>query len=306
MVVRARPGLFAILFTLRGSILPQVAPKVLGITAMAVVAVAAERRWPEAFPITAGIGPFTLIGLALSIFLSFRNGACYDRWWEARRAWGALIVETRGIARLLGALLPEPEHDAVRMRSLRRLAAFAHALHAHLRGGNEASAAAPWLVAAEAEALGRHPTPADTVLVWLTADLAHVYRSGVLTDVLFGALDNKIMALAQAQVVCERILNTPLPFAYTLLLYRTAWLYCLLLPFGLAGSLGWVTPLAVALVAYTFFGLDALGDELEEPFGTAPNDLPLDAMLHTIDGIVLDALGEPAPPPLKPEGYLLT
>jgi putative membrane protein len=306
MVVRARPGLFAILFTLRGSILPQVAPKVLGITAMAVVVVAAERRWPEAFPITAGIGPFTLIGLALSIFLSFRNGACYDRWWEARRAWGALIVETRGIARLLGALLPGPEHDAVRTRSLRRLAAFAHALHAHLRGGNEASAAAPWLGVAEAEALVRHPTPADSVLGWLTADFAQAYRSGALTDVLFGALDTKVTALAQAQVVCERILNTPLPFAYTLLLYRTAWLYCLLLPFGLAGSLGWVTPLAVALVAYTFFGLDALGDELEEPFGTAPNDLPLDAMLHTIDGIVLNALGEPAPPPLKPEGYLLT
>jgi hypothetical protein len=59
------------------------------------------------FPVTAGIGPFTLVGLALSIFLSFRNGACYDRWWEARRAWGSLIVELRGLARLLPALLPD-------------------------------------------------------------------------------------------------------------------------------------------------------------------------------------------------------
>ncbi|KQP34438.1 bestrophin [Methylobacterium sp. Leaf102] len=306
MIVRSRPGLLTILFTLRGSILPQVAPKVLGITAVALAVVAAEMRWPAAFPITAGVGPFTLIGLALSIFLSFRNGACYDRWWEARRAWGSLIVETRGIARQLAALLPEPEHQDLRRRVLRRISGFAHALHAQVRGGNEVAAASPWLPPGEADTLVRGPSAADAVLVRLTADLADAYRTGALTDVLFGLLEQRIAALSQAQVVCERIHGTPLPFAYTLLLYRTAWLYCLLLPFGLAASLGWATPLAVALVAYTFFGLDALGDELEEPFGTEPNDLPLDALLHTLDGVVLDALGEPAPPALKPERYWLT
>jgi putative membrane protein len=306
MIVRSRPGLLTILFTLRGSILPQVAPKVLGITAVAFAVVAAEMRWPEAFPITAGVGPFTLIGLALSIFLSFRNGACYDRWWEARRAWGSLIVETRGIARLLPALLPEPEHADLRRRALRRISGFAHALHAQMRGGNEVAAALPWLPDDEAEAVARGPSPADAILARLSADLADAYRTGALTDVLFGLIEQHVAALSQAQVVCERILTTPLPFAYTLLLYRTAWVYCLMLPFGLAASLGWATPLAVALVAYTFFGLDALGDELEDPFGTEPNDLPLDALLHTLDGIVLNALGEPTPPSRRPDRYLLT
>jgi putative membrane protein len=273
---------------------------------VAVVVVAVERRWPEAFPITAGVGPFTLIGIALSIFLSFRNSACYDRWWEGRRAWGSLVVETRGLARLVTALLPGESAEPLRGRTLRRLSAFAHALHAQLRGSDPRAAAAPWLPEAEVAPLARHPSAADAVLAGLTADLAKAYRRGTLTDVLFAALEHKIAALAQVQVVCERIQNTPLPFAYTLLLYRTAWIYCLLLPFGLAASLGWATPVATALVAYTFFGLDALGDELEEPFGLAPNDLPLDALLHTVDGIVLDALGETAPPPLVPERYLLT
>lgn len=306
MIVRSRPSLLDILFTLRGSILPQVALKVVGITLVAVVVVAVERRWPEAFPITAGVGPFTLIGIALSIFLSFRNSACYDRWWEGRRAWGSLVVETRGLARLVTALLPGASAEPLRGRTLRRLSAFAHALHAQLRGSDPRAAAAPWLPEVEVAPLARHPSAADAVLAGLTADLAKAYRRGTLTDVLFAALEHKIAALAQVQVVCERIQNTPLPFAYTLLLYRTAWIYCLLLPFGLAASLGWATPVATALVAYTFFGLDALGDELEEPFGLAPNDLPLDALLHTVDGIVLDALGETAPPPLVPERYLLT
>ncbi|TXN19084.1 bestrophin, partial [Methylobacterium sp. WL93] len=130
MIVRPRPNLFAILFTLRGSILPRVALKVLGLTAFAALVVAVEQRVPERFPVTAGIGPFTLIGLALSIFLSFRNNACYERWWEARKAWGALIVEMRGLSRTLVALLPGPEHDAVRRTGLRRLAGFGHGLHA--------------------------------------------------------------------------------------------------------------------------------------------------------------------------------
>lgn len=305
MIIRSRPNLLAVIFTLQGSILPKVAPKVLGITLIAMAVVAAERKWPEPFPISAGVGPFTLIGLALSIFLSFRNGACYDRWWEGRKAWGSLIVETRGIARTLQAVLSGPEHEAVRHRILRRLSGFAHALHAQLRGNDEAAAAGLWLPEHEAATLKQRPSPADAVLARLAADLGEAYRTGALSDVLFGLLDQKIAALAQVQVVCERIRSTPLPFAYTLLLYRTAWLYCLLLPFGLAASLGWATPLATALVAYTFFGLDALGDELEEPFGTDPNDLPLDALLRVIDGVVLDALGEAALPPQKPDGFLL-
>ena len=304
MVVRSRPSLFVVLFALQGSILPRVAPKILGISLSALAVVAVERVWPEHFQVGPGIAPFTLIGVALSIFLSFRNGACYDRWWEARRAWGTLILETRGLARTLPAVLG-PDQEALWRQSLRRVCGFAHALHAGLRGtGLEAEAARPWLPASEAGAV--HPSPADAVLAGLGRDLGRAFRAGTISDIVFGMLEQKIAALAQVQIVCERIQSTPLPFAYTLLLYRTAWLYCLLLPFGLAGTLGWATPVATALVAYTFFGLDALGDELEEPFGTEPNDLPLDAMLRQIEATVLDALGEAPPPPLRPKNSVLS
>ncbi|MET0367592.1 MAG: bestrophin family ion channel [Methylobacterium sp.] len=305
MIVRPRPTLITVLFALRGSILPQVAPTVIGITAFSVVVVAAEQRWPWAFPVTAGVGPFTLIGLALSIFLSFRNNACYDRWWEARKVWGSLIVETRGLARTIPALLPGEDHAALRRASLLRVLAFTSALHACLRGGDEAQAAAAWLSEDEAAALRDRPSPVDATLRPLLGDLAAAMRAGAITDVLFGLLERKVSDLCAIQTACERIRHTPVPFAYTLLVYRTAWLYCLFLPVGLSGSLGWATPFAVALVAYTFFGLDALGDELEEPFGTAPNDLPLDAMLRIAERTVLDALGDPLPPPVAADRYWL-
>ncbi|TIP70848.1 MAG: hypothetical protein E5X63_44745, partial [Mesorhizobium sp.] len=102
-----------------------------------------------------------------------------------------------------------------------------------------------------------------------------------------------------AQAGCERIMGTPLPFAYTLLLQRTAYIFCLLLPFGLASTAGWATPLFTALIAYTFFGLDALSEELEDPFGTEANDLALDGLCRVCEISVFEALGE-APPKMIP------
>jgi ion channel-forming bestrophin family protein len=297
MIVRTRPNLLTLLFTLRGSILPRVAPKLAGIVAVSCAVVWAESRWPELFPITAGVTPFTVVGLALSIFLSFRNNACYERWWEARKHWGNLIGEVRNLARALPALLPEREAAV----QLRRLSAFAHGLHARLRNLDEAAAVDRMSPGSDLSG----PNPTDSVLAAITRDLALLTRGGQLSDIQFGLLEARIDALSGVHTACERLANTPLPFAYTLLVYRTAWLYCLLLPVGLTGSLGWATPVVVALVAYTFFGLDALGDELEEPFGTEPNDLPLDALVRAVDRIVHHALGEPMPEALAPDGCWL-
>src|ERR1700687_5677893 len=94
--------------------------------------------------------------------------------------------------------------------------------------------------------------------------------------------------------------RTPLSFAYTLLLHRSAYLFCLLLPYGLASSAGWYTALFTAFVAYSFFGLDALSEELEEPFGIAENDLALDSLCRVCEIAVFEALGEKAPRMLEP------
>ena len=96
--------------------------------------------------------------------------------------------------------------------------------------------------------------------------------------------------LTPIEAGCERIAGTPFPFAYTLLLHRTAYLVCLLLPFGLVATAGWATPLFTALIAYTFFGLDRLSEELEDPFGTEANDLALDSLCRTCEISVFEAL----------------
>jgi putative membrane protein len=140
----------------------------------------------------------------------------------------------------------------------------------------------------------------------MTHALLARHRDGTLSNILLQMIDARIAGMGAIQAYCERIRATPLPFAYTLLLHRTAYLFCILVPFGFASTLGWFTPLLAAIIAYTFFGLDALGNELEEPFGRAANDLPLDALVRTIEIDLLPAAGEPAPPPLSPVRYVLS
>ena len=138
------------------------------------------------------------------------------------------------------------------------------------------------------------------------ADIGAILGAAQTADMRFQILAARLAALGTSQAGCERILTTPLPFAYSLLLHRTAWIFCLVLPFGLAGVMGWWTPGVAVVVAYTVFGLDVLGDELEEPFGMGQNDLPVNALVRQIEIDLLEQLGETdLPPPLLPDRFLL-
>jgi putative membrane protein len=137
--------------------------------------------------------------------------------------------------------------------------------------------------------------------------LQRCIADGRVDAYLAATIDSTLSTLVAACAACERIKSTPIPFSYTLLLHRTAYFYCFLLPFGLVDTIGFMTPFVVAIVAYTFFGLDALGDEIEEPFGLAPNDLPLDTICRTIEINLRETLGEaPLPQALMPVDYQLT
>jgi putative membrane protein len=70
-------------------------------------------------------------------------------------------------------------------------------------------------------------------------------------------------------------------------------------------SIQWATPFVVLAISYCFFGLDAIGDELEQPFGFDINDLPLKAISRTIERNLRERLGEEIPPPLAAERGIL-
>jgi putative membrane protein len=313
MILRERPSGLRLFLALRGSVLPRILPAL-----VVNIVIATLVTWSHGdlfqLKITLTTIPFTLIGLPISIFLGFRNNTAYDRFWEGRKLWGELVLRSRNFARQCLSLIdyPAPARAAdgladVRVRMVYRAIAFNHAVRELLRDQPSDPALKEFLLPAEFEQMAHAPNKPDFLMQQMGMDLRQCIKEGRIDPCLAASIDATMSALTGAAASCERIRNTPVPFSYTLLLHRTAYLYCFLLPFGLVDSIGFMTPFVVAIVAYTFFGLDALGDEIEEPFGLDPNDLPLDAICRAIEIDLRAALHDAhVPAPLAPVNFCLT
>ncbi len=293
MIIRDKPGALDLLFAVRGSVLPQIAGHLAVVMGLAAAIVTLDRHL-FALPHVNGT-PFAVFGVALSLFLGLRNNAAYDRWWEARKLWGALLADSRSLAREAALFLPDP---APRQALLRGMRGFLHLHRCALRG-------LPLDQAALRDLPPNQRATPDAQLDAMNRLLAEAAASGGLNG--FGAqtLGARLAAIALAQAGCERIKATPLPYVYSLLVFRTSWLYCLLLPLALVEPAGWLTPLFTGIVAYTFFGLAEVTEELAHPFGPTANALPLDAICRAAEISLAQHLNEAAPEPLNPKGFRL-
>jgi putative membrane protein len=308
VIVRKRPSGWRLFFVIRGSVVPQIAPQIAATMAVAGIVTYFHGVFFTR-DLTFTVTPFTIMGLALSIFLGFRNTAAYDRYWEGRRLWGDLIITSRTLARQVFSLIGdsvEMDVPGLRRRMIYKTIGFAHALRHYLRCSDAAVDLKPLLEPDDLHAVLRSTNRPQAIVRSLGGDLRECLARHLVADPLAVSLDASLDNLDRVLAGCERLRTTPIPFSYTLLLHRTAYLYCFLLPFGLVDTVGLATPLVVGLVSYTFFGLDALGDEIEEPFGIAPNDLPIGAMCRTIEINLREALGEQdLPAPSRPDDYVL-
>ena len=305
MIVRDKPSAWQLLFVMRGSIIPTIAPRLVVVTLLSVGVVALQETGFLRLHDIAAL-PFSLIGIALSIFAGFRNSACYDRWWEGRRIFGQLLVDVRSLARQTLSYIGPGDAAAARRAALRAIA-FSHLLRNHLRGEIPGAEALAVLAESGAAEVAAASNPPNMLLVILSRDAAAAAVSGVISPQMLQILEERIVSLSGVLAAAERIKGMPVPYTYSLMLHRTAYLFCLLLPFGLAAAAGPWTPLVVLIVSYTFFGLDALGDELENPFGAGQNALPLSAMTRGLEIDIREMLGDaPLPEPLRPVDYLLS
>jgi putative membrane protein len=297
MILRDKPGLPQLLFALRGSVLPHILPRIVGVTVIAAALVAVDRYIVTLTHTSAA--PFAVFGVALSLFLGFRNNAAYERWWEARKLWGQLVANCRALARETALFI---ENDARRDTLQRLTLTFIHHHRAQLRGLPAPKAARDWYDAD----FGTAPHPPCAVLNRLNDEIIAAKQAGEIDGFGLKALSERTGRIALAQAGCERIATTPLPYVYSLLVFRTTYLYCLLVPLALLEPAGWMTPAFVAVIGYVFFGLAEVTEELATPFGETVNGLPLDAMCRTIEISLTPHLGVEAPEALQPKNYYLS
>jgi ion channel-forming bestrophin family protein len=293
-----------------GRALPHIWKRVLVTTAFAVLVTFVQLR-VHVVHINLTPAPFTMIGLPLGIFLGFRNTSAYDRFWEARKLWGSLVNTTRSLTRQVLTLL-ESQGEDTKLQQFQKdyvhtLAAFVHILRMHLRDqaitpGDE--------IKLETNAFERAVgtvNPPLTVLQDLGMRLRDARLKKYVDPLHVVIFEGSLTQLTDIQGACERIKTTPVPFSYTVLMHRIVAAYCILLPLGIGDSVLWATPVVVLFVSYALFGLDAIGEELEQPFGLDRSDLPLHALSRNIEITLRSCLGETdLPKPLKPRHGILS
>lgn len=306
MIVRQRTNWLKMLFIWRGSVLKKIIVQLIIIT---LFSLAIYYFKGKIFDYKVHLNPtiFTLIGLALAIFMGFCNSASYDRFWEGRKLWGLLVIETRSLTRQVFSLVndPSPESKEEKQKIIKMISAFCWALNYQLRDKSGTEHLSRLLSQDQVEQLKDKKFVPSIILGFIADWLNEQQKKGNIDTIVLTSMDHQLNQFSNISGGCERIYNTPLPFAYSVLLHRTVYLYCFWLPFGLVDSLGWMMPLIVLLISYTFIALDAIIQEIGEPFGEEENDLALNSICRTIEFSIFEQAEIPQGELKKPDTYFI-
>ncbi len=271
---------------IRGSVTPRAMTCVLTFAAFALFVCIVAWGIESAFQTRIGLDvtPFEFAGTALGLLLILRTNAGYDRWWEARKLWGGIVNQTRNLA--ITSLAYGPDDPAWRDRLVRWIAAFAHVSRCSLRG-EPCDIAITRLIGldavAQVEAADHRPS---FVVLEIGRMLREVCDRQEMDRFAFLQADKERATLIDHIGACERILKTPLPKVYAIIIRRFLALFLLTLPFALLHRTAsdWLIPLVTTLVAYPLIALDQAGIELQNPFRKQNlSHLPLDEICLTIE-----------------------
>jgi ion channel-forming bestrophin family protein len=272
---------FKLVFQYRGSVIPSITPQVLLCAGFGyLVSFLHSKGLNVSYPMLGSVIPSIVVGL----LLVFRTNTAYERYWEGRKLWGSMVNLCRNLGReiWLGVPAPNPALQAEKMATLRLLIAFAFTTKLFLRQQAPNAELQPLVSPWQYQQLQTLDHPPLRITLWLENYIQVQYRQQRLSMLQLNRAEELLEKLVDALGGCERILKTPMPLAYAIHLKQLLLLYCLLLPFGLVAQLGWWTGVIVAIISFTLFGVEAIGIEIENPFGCDPNDLPLNAICQTI------------------------
>jgi putative membrane protein len=242
---------------------------------------------PVSLPVLASLIPNIVLGL----MLVFRTNTAYERFWEGRKLWGTLVNTVRNLARQIWVVVDErTEGDRQQKReTLKLLVAFAVATKLHLRGEPVNPELQQLLSQLRYTTITTMHNPPLEIATWIGDYLQQQYHRDRINPYQLNTLHQMVNQMVDVLGGCERILKTPIPLAYAVHLKQLLLLYCLTLPFQLVAEVQWWTGPIVVLISFTLFGIEAIGIEIENPFGHDANDLPLDAICQTM-GLNLEDL----------------
>lgn len=240
--------------------------------------------------------------MILGVLLVFRTNSAYDRWWEGRKLWGQLVNDTRNLSMKVKAYVRMEEQDVADFRRL--VISFPFALREHLRGGIRLNQVPGF------EDTQDFPAHVPAYIAECVYQLIKEWRTmGKIDGFEMMQLDAQARAFMEICGACERIKNSPIALSYRAILRQGVALNILSIPWYFADDCHAWTVLITCVAAYFMIGLELIAEDIEEPFGTGGDNLPLEKICQTIELSVIEILGKPdfhpsstlAPAPHVPE-----
>lgn len=222
-----------------------------------------------------------LLGFALSLLLVFRTNTAYDRWWEGRKLWGALVNTSRNFAIKMNSLLgKDDEDDRVFFRNA--IPMYASVLKDHLQS-EYTRYSLDEIEHQELKQIDTSMHAPNQVAKMMSDRLILIQRQEKISGEQLLFVNDNLNAFTDICGACERIKNTPIPYSYSAYIKKFIFIYVMTLPFGYVFTLEYLAIPVVGIVFYVLASLELIAEEIEDPFGHDSNDLPMGKLASNIN-----------------------
>nr|WP_316798711.1 bestrophin family ion channel [Pedobacter frigidisoli] len=247
----------------------------------------------------------TVLGTAIAFFIGFNNNQAYDRWWEARKIWGALVNDSRSFARALINYVDEDEAAVKRM--VFRHIAFLYALKASLRGTVD-EIYIKYLPEEDLKEIAKHNNAHNAILNIQSRDLQKLSKANAIDGFRFMEINEMLVRFSDSMGMSERIKNTIFPTTYSYLTKVFIWLFVVTFTLVISQDAGPASIFLGWLIGFVFVSTQVNGMSLVDPFENNSAGVPLNSITRTIEINLLQMLEETdVPDPVKPinDEYIL-
>lgn len=227
-----------------------------------------------------------LLGTAVSLLLAFRTAQSYERWWEARTVWGAIVNDSRSLIRLVKQFVPNNSKETKIIAE--RQIIWVYTLGEALRKQAFSNRVKDYL---ELHQIVAANIP-NALLDEHSNQIRKIAQEDLISDFKEIQINDIVIRLCDSMGKCERLKNTVFPRAYSILLHTLIYVFAFLLPFGLDDSQLTVEIATTIIIPIIFIAIEKTAIIMQDPFENTPVDTPMTALAQTIEINILQMIGE--------------
>ncbi|ALJ01540.1 bestrophin family protein [Rufibacter tibetensis] len=245
------------------------------------------------------------LGTAITVLLSFKISQSYDRWWEARKVWGAIVNDSRSFVIQLQSFLQDASNPVIKLMGYRQIA-WCYSLGRTLRGLNPLEGLDEYLKEKDLLYITDHKNKPLAIAQLNALTIKNLYQTNEIDTFKHIQLDSTLVRMVDSMGKAERINGTVFPKTYRLFLHFAIYLFVITLSISLREiPLIFELPLLIVLSS-VFLLLEKTAYHLQDPFRNRPSDTSVTAIARTIEINIKQLLNEPdIPEPVQPNGFYI-